>query len=96
MPRRVSDAEAFTTARFLGRRLGLLAGGSAGGVVLAALRMIREAAESSAEDPGRTAVAVVADGGEKYLDTIHAPGWLEEHHLNDEETWKYLSQMTCL
>jgi hypothetical protein len=60
----------------------LLTGGSAGGVVLAALRMIREHEESSAEHTGRTAVAIVVDGGEKYLDTIHAPGWLEEHHLD--------------
>ena len=96
VPRRVSDAEAFTTARFLAHRLGLLTGGSAGGVVLAALRMIREPKESLAEDPGRTVVAIVADGGEKYLDTIHAPGWLEEHDLNDAETWKYLSEMTYL
>lgn len=92
LSRRLNDAEAFTTARFLARRLGLLVGGSAGGVVLAA---IREAGDSSAEDPGRTAVAIVPDGGEKYLDTVHAPGWLEEYHLNDEETWKYLSEMTC-
>jgi cystathionine beta-synthase len=46
VPWRVSDAEAFTTARFLARALGLLVGGSAGGVVLAALRTIQEAQDS--------------------------------------------------
>jgi cystathionine beta-synthase len=95
VPRRISDAEAFTTARFVAHRLGLLIGGTAGGVVLAALRMILETEDSSPDDPTRTAVAILADGGEQYLDTIHAPGWLEQHHLTDEETWKYLSEMTC-
>lgn len=71
--RKVGDAEAFNTARFLARRFGLLVGGSAGGVIHVAARLAR--AESS------TVVAIVADGGEKYLDTIFDDAWLARRDL---------------
>lgn len=81
--RTVTDAEAFTTARFLARRRGLLVGGAAGGVILTALRVLAE------EDEQRTALAIVADGGEKYLDTVFDDAWLQDRGLFDEalDTW---------
>lgn len=65
----VGDAEAFTTARFLARERGILIGGAAGGVVYAAL----EAIELRRTD---VTVALVGDGGEKYLDTVFDDEWL--------------------
>lgn len=85
-PRRVGDAEAFTACRFLAHRCGLLAGGSAGSVFLATV-------EFAVQHPDRTIAAILPDAGEKYLDTIHAPHWLETHDLFSEETWKTLCEL---
>jgi cystathionine beta-synthase len=88
-PRRVGDAAAFTACRFLAQRCGLLAGGSAGGVFLAAI-------EFAIQRPDRTIAAILPDAGDKYLDTIHAPGWLEAHDLYHEETWNILCKVSSL
>ncbi|MGV9778355.1 cysteine synthase family protein [Streptosporangium sp. NPDC003464] len=75
--RKVSDRRAFGTARALARRTGLLVGGSAGGVVHEALRLM------TSVPPGSTAVAVVNDTGEKYLDTVFDDAWMAGHDLLD-------------
>ncbi len=72
---KVSDAEAFETARYLAREHGLLLGGSAGGVVYQALKYAQDAA------PGSLIVALVCDGGEKYLDTVFNDEWMDRHQL---------------
>ncbi len=77
MGKKVSDKEAFNTSRFLARRLGILIGGAAGGVVFVALQMMSEMSL-----PGRL-VAIVADGGEKYLDTVFNDEWMKERSLID-------------
>ncbi|MFD7517172.1 cysteine synthase family protein [Streptomyces niveus] len=71
---KVGDIEAFATCRAVART-GLLVGGSAGGVVHAALTRL------SALPPGSTMVALVNDGGEKYLDTVFNDDWMRERHL---------------
>ena len=80
---RIRDSEAFTTCNYLASRHGLLVGGSSGAVVLAALRFV-------AEKPDRTAVAILADAGEKYIDTIFSIDWLNSHDLFDKAVWDYL------
>lgn len=72
---KVGDVEAFATARVLARRIGLLIGGSAGGVVHAALSRMSSLA------PGTTMVALVNDGGEKYMDTVFDDDWMHERDL---------------
>lgn len=72
---KVGDVEAFATARVLARRIGLLIGGSAGGVVHAALNRMPSLA------PGTTMVALVNDGGEKYMDTVFDDDWMHERDL---------------
>jgi cysteine synthase len=57
---RVEDEDAFRTARDLAREEGLLAGGSTGAVVHAAL------AVASRLGPGRRVATLIADGGERY------------------------------
>lgn len=72
---KVGDIEAFATARVLARRIGLLIGGSAGGVVYDALNRMPSLA------PGTTMVALVNDGGEKYMDTVFDDDWMDTRHL---------------
>ncbi len=74
---KVSDAEAFETARYLARHHGLLVGGSAGGVIYHALRQAQDCPAHS------VIVALVCDGGEKYLDTVFNDEWMDRHQLFD-------------
>ncbi|NQD91278.1 cysteine synthase family protein [Pseudomonas sp. CrR25] len=75
---KVSDSQAFETARYLASAHGLLVGGSAGGVIYRALQHARTAPTSS------TTVVLVCDGGEKYLDTVFNDAWMHEQRLRDE------------
>jgi cystathionine beta-synthase len=74
---KVSDAQAFNTARYLARRHAVLVGGSAGGVLYQALH------RAEAAPPGSTIVVLVNDGGEKYLDTVFNDDWMRERGLLD-------------
>ncbi|WP_393060727.1 cysteine synthase A [Streptomyces sp. LN549] len=66
----VSDDEAMETARWLTRRLGVLAGVSSGAAVHAAMRTAR-----LPENAGRTVVTILPDTGERYLSVwANAPG----------------------
>lgn len=73
---KVGDIEAFATARAVART-GLLIGGSAGGVVHEALARLPYL------PPGSTMVALVNDGGEKYLDTVFDDDWMQARNLVD-------------
>lgn len=73
---KVSDAEAFETARYLARSHALMVGGSAGGVIYKALQHARTAPTDS------VTVVLVCDGGEKYLDTVFNDHWFSEQGLN--------------
>lgn len=77
MGHKVSDVEAFAMARVIARRCALLVGGSAGGVIHQALCSLCEAPEPS------TAVALVCDAGEKYLDTVFDDDWMRARGLLD-------------
>lgn len=72
---KVSDVEAFATARAIARHHGLLIGGSAGGAAYAALTRL------DAVPSGSTVVTLVCDGGEKYLDTVFDDHWMRERDL---------------
>ncbi|GGR08366.1 cysteine synthase family protein [Streptomyces netropsis] len=73
---KVGDVEAFATARVVART-GLLIGGSAGGVVHEALTRLPSL------PPGSTMVALVNDGGEKYMDTVFNDDWMNARNLID-------------
>ncbi|HLJ94271.1 MAG TPA: cystathionine beta-synthase [Gemmataceae bacterium] len=72
---RITDAESFYIARALARREGILAGGSSGTAVAAALRYARRL---TAE---HLVVALCADTGRNYMSKCFDDGWLAENKL---------------
>ncbi|MFJ9319624.1 cysteine synthase family protein [Streptomyces globisporus] len=75
---KVGDVEAFATCRAVART-GVLIGGSAGGVVHEALTRLPSL------PPGTTMVALINDGGEKYMDTVFNDDWMAAHGLLSPE-----------
>jgi cystathionine beta-synthase len=73
---RVSDAESFHTARALARREGILAGGSSGTNVAAALRYAQRLTAD------HCVVTLVCDTGRNYLSKLFDDAWLAENCLN--------------
>lgn len=84
---KVGDIEAFATARVLARRIGLLIGGSAGGVVYEALTRMTSLA------PGTTMVALINDGGEKYMDTVFNDDWMNARNLIDPDIEREVDEL---
>lgn len=75
---KVSDSQAFNTARFLAHNNGIMIGGCAGGIVYKALEIIQNRKE------GGVMVAIVGDGGEKYLDTVFNDEWMMSKKILDK------------
>jgi cysteine synthase A len=59
----------------------ILAGGSSG-AVLSAIEQVKDEIE-----PGAICVAIFADKGERYLDTIYSDSWVEEHFGDVAHFW---------
>ena len=78
----VSDMDCVVGCRRLVRSEALLAGGSAGGIVIAV-----EEVRTSITD-GSNCVLVFADRGERYLDTIYSDAWVTEHFGNIAHLWE--------
>src|SRR5262245_1194859 len=75
---RVTDAESFRTARDLARLEGILAGGSSGTSLAAALRYARRLTRND------LVVALVADTGRNYLSKLYDEEWLAQNGLLQE------------
>ncbi|GHC57608.1 cysteine synthase [Streptomyces cinnamoneus] len=82
---KVGDVEAFATCRAVART-GLLIGGSAGGVVHEALTRLPSL------PPGTTMVALINDGGEKYMDTVFNDDWMNDRNLIDPATEREIDE----
>lgn len=72
---RVSDRESFQTARDLARKEGILAGGSSGTNLAAALRYARRLTRDD------LVIALVCDTGRNYLSKFFDDRWLADNHL---------------
>lgn len=83
---KVGDVEAFATCRAVART-GLLIGGSAGGVVHEALTRL------PGLPPGTTMVALVNDGGEKYMDSVFNDDWMRERDLLDPAAEREIEEL---
>jgi cystathionine beta-synthase len=75
---RISDAESFRVARALARQEGILAGGSTGTNVAAALRYARRCTKDD------LIVALVCDTGRNYLSKFLDDAWLSAHGLAEK------------
>ncbi len=71
----VPDRDAFNVCRKLASEEGILAGGSTGANVWAALEIAKKLTRPS------TIVTVAPDGGVKYLSKIFNDEWMSDHHL---------------
>lgn len=78
----VSDLDAVVGCRRLAKYEAILAGGSSGAVI-AAIDQMRDRIE-----PGATCVAILADRGERYLDTVYSDDWVEHHFGNVACLWQ--------
>ena len=77
----VSDRDAFLTTRRLALTEGILAGGSGGLAVHAALRVAAEV-----EDPEAMIVVILPDGGRSYLSKIYSDNWMRQHGFLERES----------
>jgi cystathionine beta-synthase len=68
----VDDAHSFAMTRRLAREEGLLAGGSCGMAVEAAVQVAKE-------EPGRLVVVVIPDSGRGYLSKVFNDEWMRSH-----------------
>ncbi len=71
----VPDEDAFLACRVLARHEGILVGASSGAVLLVALAYAQQLG------PGNRIVAIGADSGERYLQTVYNHEWLTAHGL---------------
>lgn len=76
----VSDRDSFITARRLAREEGLLAGGSSGSAVFAALKIARHL------DENKVVVVLLPDSGKSYLSKFFADDYMKEYGFWDYET----------
>ena len=82
----VTDLDCVIGCRRLVREEAILAGGSSGAVIMA-VDYLKEEIED-----GSTCVLILADRGERYLDTIYSDRWVDEnlgdvsHHWDQERT----------
>ncbi len=77
----VSDRDAFLTTRRLALTEGILAGGSGGLAVHAALRVAAEVGE-----PEAMIVVIIPDGGRAYLSKVYSDSWLRQYGFLERES----------
>lgn len=82
------DTAAFTTCHFIAREIGILIGGSAGGVLYQAIRYA-----VAPEANGQKIVVIIPDGGEKYISNVFNEQWVDERRLVSQEVYQDLKEM---
>ena len=77
----ITDLDCVVGCRKLAWHEAILAGGSSGGVISAIERM------QDRIPPGATCVVILADRGERYLDTVYSNDWVISHFGAVEHLW---------
>jgi cystathionine beta-synthase len=77
----VTDRDAFLTTRRLALTEGILAGGSGGLALHAALQVAAEV-----EDPEAMIVVILPDGGRSYLSKIYSDSWMRQYGFLERES----------
>ncbi|HLO35192.1 MAG TPA: cystathionine beta-synthase, partial [Candidatus Deferrimicrobium sp.] len=77
---RVSDRDSFAAARRLTREEGVLAGGSCGTALVAALHVAGELVEAG-EGAGKVIVVLLPDSGRSYLSKVYNDEWMRVNGL---------------
>jgi 2,3-diaminopropionate biosynthesis protein SbnA len=83
----MSDLECVIGCRRLVRNEGILAGGSAGAVLMALYRMKSEIPLDA------NCVLIFPDRGERYLDTIYSDEWVKEHFGDVAHNWEKIVEV---
>jgi N-(2-amino-2-carboxyethyl)-L-glutamate synthase len=86
----VTDADCIIGCRRLARREAILAGGSSGAVLMAVEKM------RGAIPRGANCGIILPDRGERYLDTIYANTWVEEHFSDISHAWEEQHEEECV
>lgn len=87
----VSDLDCIIGCRRLVKREAILAGGSSGAVLMA-VDKVKDSIPSDA-----TCVVILADRGERYLDTIYSDHWVHKNFGNVSERWlEPMEEEPCL
>ncbi|MBI4054854.1 MAG: cystathionine beta-synthase [Elusimicrobia bacterium] len=84
---RVTDRDSFVLTRRLASREGILAGGSSGSAVWAALELARQLTEKD------WVVILLPDTGMRYLSKIYNEEWMRENQYFDSQTRLYASDI---
>ena len=77
---RVSDRDAFAAARRLTREEGILAGGSCGTALVAAMTVARELVDAGA-GAGKVIVVLLPDSGRSYMSKVYNDEWMRVNGL---------------
>jgi cystathionine beta-synthase len=77
----VSDRDAFLTTRRLAQLEGILAGGSGGLALHAALAVAAEI-----DDPDSLVVVILPDGGRSYMSKIYSDGWMRQYGFLERDS----------
>ena len=78
----VTDKDCIIGCRLLAKREAILAGGSSGAVMMAIAKIKEEI------PAGSTCAAILADRGERYLDTIYCDEWVRVHFGDISHHWR--------
>jgi 2,3-diaminopropionate biosynthesis protein SbnA len=88
---KVSDLDCVVGCRGLVKHEAILGGGSSGAVFSAVTRLQEQFA------PGATCVMILADRGDRYLDTIYSDEWVQEHFGEVAHLWQdSIEEATCV
>jgi 2,3-diaminopropionate biosynthesis protein SbnA len=86
----VTDIDCVVGCRRLARREAIIAGGSSGAVVMALDQVKREI------EDGAVCVMILADRGERYLDTIYSDNWVKQHFGEISHLWEDSAELEVM